>query len=72
MTIVRELPRSHAARSAVGLGGGGAARAWRSRRIAAAAGNPANLPPNVPDWSRYLGEGVAVRSYGKPSSTKRM
>jgi sulfane dehydrogenase subunit SoxC len=22
----------------------------------------------VPDWSRYLGEGVAVRAYGKPSS----
>ena len=35
---------------------------WR-----AAAGNPANQPPNVPDWSRYLGEGVAVRAYGKPS-----
>ncbi|CAN1723936.1 sulfane dehydrogenase subunit SoxC [Hyphomicrobium sp. 1Nfss2.1] len=25
------------------------------------------LPPNVPDWSRYLGEGVADRPYGKPS-----
>src|SRR5690606_2509700 len=31
------------------------------------AGNPANQPPNIPDWSRYLGEGVAVRAYGKPS-----
>ena len=34
---------------------------------AAAAGNPANQPPNVPDWSKYLGDGVAVRAYGRPS-----
>src|SRR3954469_11238795 len=31
------------------------------------AGNPNNLPPNVPDWTRQLGDGVAVRPYGKPS-----
>ncbi len=30
-------------------------------------GNPANQPPNVPDWTRSLGDGVAVRAYGKPS-----
>jgi sulfane dehydrogenase subunit SoxC len=33
----------------------------------ALAGNPKNLPPNVPDWTRGLGDGVAVRAYGKPS-----
>jgi sulfane dehydrogenase subunit SoxC len=33
----------------------------------AQAGNPKNLPPNVPDWTRQLGDGVAVRPYGKPS-----
>ena len=33
----------------------------------AGAGNPANQPPNVPDWTRYLGDGVAIRAYGKPS-----
>jgi sulfane dehydrogenase subunit SoxC len=33
----------------------------------ALAGNPKNLPPNVPDWTRQLGEGVAARPYGKPS-----
>jgi sulfane dehydrogenase subunit SoxC len=32
-----------------------------------AAGNPANQPPNVPPWSRYPGDGVAVRAYGRPS-----
>jgi sulfane dehydrogenase subunit SoxC len=29
--------------------------------------DPANLPPNVPDWSRYLGEGTDSRPYGTPS-----
>jgi sulfane dehydrogenase subunit SoxC len=33
----------------------------------ASAGNPKNLPPNVPDWTRQLGDGVASRPYGKPS-----
>ncbi|NJL50293.1 MAG: sulfite dehydrogenase, partial [Blastochloris sp.] len=31
-------------------------------------GNPANQPPNVPEWTKTLGDGVAVRAYGKPSS----
>src|ERR1051325_7704037 len=31
------------------------------------AGNPKNLPPNVPEWTRVLGDGVAVRPYGQPS-----
>ncbi len=30
-------------------------------------GNAANQPPNVADWTRSLGEGVAVRAYGRPS-----
>src|SRR6478735_2754904 len=33
----------------------------------ARAGNPDNLPPNIPPWTRVLGDGVAVRPYGKPS-----
>jgi sulfane dehydrogenase subunit SoxC len=33
----------------------------------AGAGNPANQPPNVPDWSKFLGDAVAVRGYGLPS-----
>ncbi|HWV52222.1 sulfite dehydrogenase [Pseudorhodoplanes sp.] len=36
-----------------------------------ASGNPANQPPNVPDWTRNLGEGVAVRAYGKPSDFEK-
>ncbi|MCA1297054.1 sulfite dehydrogenase [Stappia indica] len=33
----------------------------------AAGGDPANLPPNVADWSRYLGPGVDAAPYGMPS-----
>src|SRR5437660_10451682 len=43
----------------------GASAALASGR--ALAGNPKNLPPNVPEWTRVLGDGVAVRPYGKPS-----
>src|SRR6185436_13325050 len=42
--------------AAAGLAGG-----------AVLAGTPKNLPPNVPEWTRALGDGVAVRPYGKPS-----
>jgi len=38
---------------------------------ARADGNPANQPPNVPEWTRSLGEGVAVRPYGKPSKFEK-
>ncbi|WP_029031963.1 sulfite dehydrogenase [Salinarimonas rosea] len=50
-----------------GLAAGGAALMGGRAAAETAAGNPANLPPNVPDWSRYLGDGVAVRAYGRPS-----
>ena len=30
-------------------------------------GHPANQPPNLPEWTRGLGDGVAVRAYGMPS-----
>ena len=29
--------------------------------------NPKNLPPNIPSWSKVLGDGVAAHPYGKPS-----
>lgn len=32
------------------------------------AGTPENLPPNVPDWTRYLGVGTDYAPYGTPSS----
>jgi sulfane dehydrogenase subunit SoxC len=51
-----------------GLAAGGAALVGGRAAAAETAGNPANLPPNVADWSKYLGEGVAVRAYGKPSA----
>jgi len=54
----------------VGLAAGGAAVITGQASAAPKAaghGNPANLPPNIADWSRMLGDGVAVRAYGKPS-----
>ena len=30
--------------------------------------NSANLPPNVPEWTPYLGDGVDVNPYGMPSN----
>jgi len=35
------------------------------------ADNPKNLPPNIPNWTRSLGDGVAVRAYGQPSKYEK-
>jgi len=60
-----------------------AARTTRRRFIVGAAGlaagsavdaradNAKNLPPNVADWTRQLGEGVGLRSYGNPSKYEK-
>ena len=52
--------------AAAGMAATGA-RAATPAAAAATTGNPANLPPNVPDWSKTLGDGVAAHPYGKPS-----
>ncbi len=36
-----------------------------------AMGNMENLPPNVADWSKILGEGVDARPYGTPSEHEK-
>src|SRR5262245_33338438 len=64
MTDSSSTSRRGFLRTALAAGGAGALAAPAS---AAGAGNAANQPPNVPDWSRYLGDGVAVRKYGRPS-----
>ena len=53
------------------LAAGAGVAASMLARPAAAGGNPANQPPNVPEWTRSLGEGVAVRPYGKPSKFEK-
>ena len=49
--------------------GGATALGAASVLNAAGAGevNPDNLPPNVPEWTPYLGPGVDANPYGKPS-----
>lgn len=37
----------------------------------ATAGNPENLPPNVPEWSKVLGPGVDAAPYGAPSGYEK-
>jgi sulfane dehydrogenase subunit SoxC len=49
------------------LAAGGAALSGTALAGPQNGGNPANQPPNVADWTRMLGDGVAVRRYGKPS-----
>ena len=53
------------------LAASGALAAGAANAMPPQKGNPANQPPNVPDWSRSLGDGVAVRPYGKPSSFEK-
>jgi sulfane dehydrogenase subunit SoxC len=38
---------------------------------APAFGNPQNQPPNVADWTKLLGDGVATRPYGHPSQFEK-
>ena len=38
------------------LAGGGVLAAGAANAMPPAKGNPANQPPNVPDWSRSLGD----------------
>ncbi|MDE5445099.1 sulfite dehydrogenase [Bradyrhizobium sp. CSA207] len=51
--------------------GAGVAASVLAKPALAGGGNPANQPPNVPEWTRSLGEGVAVRPYGKPSKFEK-
>jgi sulfane dehydrogenase subunit SoxC len=51
-----------------GLGGAIAGAALHPK-FAAAAGE--NLPPNVPEWTKMLGVGVAERPYGVPSKHEK-
>jgi len=51
--------------------GAGVAASVLAKPALAGGGNPANQPPNVPEWTRALGEGVAVRPYGKPSKFEK-
>ncbi len=53
------------------IAGGGVLAAGAAQAMPPQKGNPANQPPNVPDWSRSLGDGVAVRPYGKPSGFEK-
>ncbi|WP_421707041.1 sulfite dehydrogenase [Algihabitans sp.] len=50
--------------AAVGMAAGAGGLFTGGRELLAS--NPDSLPPNVPDWSRYLGAGVDAYPYGAP------
>jgi len=70
MTDAFDPPSRKLSRRALLAGAAGAAGAATAGE-AASAGNPKNLPPNVPSWTRTLGDGVAVRPYGQPSKFEK-
>lgn len=49
----------------------GAAGLAAGSTVDARADNAKNLPPNIADWTRQLGEGVGVRPYGNPSKYEK-
>ena len=57
--------RVHSRRAVLRAGLAGSAAVMAPLSAASAQSNPANLPPNVADWTKMLGEGVAARPYGK-------
>lgn len=60
-------PASRRAVLRAGLASGAAALAAPALAASGDRGNPANLPPNVPAWTRTPGEGVGARAYGRPA-----
>ena len=38
-----------------------------SKNVFSQEANSQNLPPNVPEWTEYLGDGVDMNPYGMPS-----
>ncbi len=51
----------------IAIAGSGGEAFAQGRRKKPVGPNPDNQPPNVPDWSKTLGDGVADHPYGKPS-----
>ena len=49
----------------------GAAGLVAAAPFRALADNPQNQPPNVPEWTHTLGDGVGTRAYGAPSKHEK-
>ena len=43
------------------------ALAFTSKKSFSKVSNPNNLPPNIPEWTEGLGDGVDANPYGSPS-----
>ncbi|MBV9955454.1 MAG: sulfite dehydrogenase [Pseudolabrys sp.] len=69
MTVPGDRDQKKASRRSFLAGAAGIAVAGASGK--ARADNPKNQPPNVPEWTRSLGDGVGVRAYGQPSKYEK-
>ncbi|WP_404383472.1 sulfite dehydrogenase [Caenispirillum salinarum] len=65
------LRRSAAAVGAVGAAGLVGGKAFPAGAATMAEANPENLPPNVPEWNKYLGYSVDWQPYGLPSEYEK-
>ncbi len=63
--------RAISRRAVLGSAAAGSAALLAGAAGSQAAGNSENLPPNVPDWSKSLGDGVDARPYGVPSEFEK-
>ncbi len=66
----RPTSRRSFLRSGLALGGAVGAGAFTGR-AAAETPDAKNLPPNVPEWSQSLGDGVVSRPTAAPRSSRR-
>lgn len=64
LPVENPLNRRNFLKGSAALAGGVAAAAVPTMALA---GDPKNLPPNVPSWSQGLGDGVDITPYGMPS-----
>ncbi len=60
--ISHNINRRHLLSSSLALGTLGISKSASSTEV-----NKENLPPNLPEWTTYLGDGVDVNPYGIPS-----
>lgn len=74
-TVANASRRSFLRRSAAAIGAAGAAGLVGAKGVQAIDltqnANPENLPPNVPEWNKYLGHSVDWQPYGLPSEHEK-
>lgn len=69
-----DTPNEHSRREFLrkaGTAAAGASAALAGTSTTSQAETNKHLPPNIPEWSKYLGDGVDARPYGNPSEHEK-